>query len=102
MEPLDRAERGVVAHSASDRICSRMVSRICDGGVGSEAVDGDDAVVGAGGVDDQAGGAEHLVERAAGDVDVLDADERDQRVDVEQPAVDALQQSVGQAVAEAA
>ena len=58
--------------------------------------------MGAGGVDDQACGAEQFVERAAGDVDVLDADERDQGVDVEQPAADALQQPVGQAVAEAA
>ena len=64
MEPLGRAERRRcqvgLAHSTSARICSRIDVADLGGAVRRQGRAGDDAVVGAGGVDDQAGGAEHL------------------------------------------
>ena len=103
MEPFGRADRQVSRCSREVR-ADMLADDVADfgGAIGGEAIDGDDAVMRAGGVDDEAGGAEHFVERAAGDVEMLDADERDERVGVEHPAVDAVQHAVGQPVAEAA
>ena len=69
-----------------------MRSRISAARSGARPGRRDDRFVGARGVDDQRGRAERLVERAAGDVDMLDPDKRDDRVGVEQPAADHLQQ----------
>ena len=69
--------------------------------LGRKSGKGDDAVVRARRVHDQGRHAEHLFERSASDVDVLDADQRNDRVDVEQPAADDLKQPIGQPVSEA-
>jgi hypothetical protein len=69
--------------------------------VRSEPGHGDDAVAGAGGVDDQRRGPEQFVERAARDVEVLYPDKWDDGVGVEQPAAHHLQQPLGEAVEQA-
>ncbi len=109
MKPLGRAEQvagagkgGGFAHSASARISDRIASRI------SAARSGDrpgrttmllwvPAVW-----TTRRGGAEHLVDRAAGHVDMLDADERHDGVGVEQPAANGAQQPAVDRIAEPA
>ena len=103
VEPFGDPDREIGGgHAKSVRTCSRMTSRISAARSGARPSNGDDAVVRARGVDDEAGGAEQFVERAAGHVEMLDADEGDERVGVDHPAAYAVEHAVGQAVAEAA